>query len=64
MLCQHCKYREAKRSGILCHTCYKSPRGLRQRYMELRHEPSEQELETIIAEQAANLPAWWNDPDE
>lgn len=70
MLCRHCQVKNANRPLGLCWTCYYKP-GVRalypstSKYAPKRHgsahrEPTEAELDAIIAEQMKCLPAWWN----
>ena len=66
--CRHC--RSTKRTiqaRRLCSRCYLMPE-VRERYGKLktlppppRPEPTEAELDAMIAEQMANLPPWWNE---
>jgi hypothetical protein len=69
-LCRHCgsttgRLQQPGRRG-LCHRCYQEP-AIREQYplASGRHkpsarEPTEEELESIIKEQEANLPPWWS----
>lgn len=67
-VCAHCKeYRWMNGRG-LCQRCHKNPE-IREAHEPIRNcatgrEPTDEELEAIIAEQMANLPDWWNDSSE
>jgi hypothetical protein len=74
-LCKHCHKREAaKRSRGLCGTCHKD-REIRALYptayvyseraanLSTHREPTEAELDAIIAEQSQHLPDWWDTED-
>lgn len=68
-LCRHCNARHINRPLGLCWTCYYMP-AVRQLYpsesIYTRHydEPTEEELDAIIAEQRESLPAWWDKADD
>lgn len=63
--CRHCgkaTSRYNRRRG-LCNRCYQIP-SIRTQYTPDKprpHEPTEAELDVMIAEQMANLPPWWHD---
>ncbi len=71
VVCRHCGKTRFHRCRGLCATCYKLP-GVRDRYEPLgphgragargrREEPTEAELDAVIAEQRKRLPPWWNE---
>lgn len=70
-LCQHCHRYHCNRPRGLCTQCYKNL-DVRQLYPTAKNytvkyglkEPTEEELETLIAEQMRNLPAWWGRESE
>lgn len=55
------------RQARLCYPCYRTP-GVRDLYPGGRSppevEPSAAEVERVVAEQMADLPAWWPGPGE
>lgn len=65
MICIHCKRDMDLRAKGLCQTCWrhhgslypKSPWRRRERTED--NEPTQEELDAIIAEQMRCLPAWW-----
>jgi hypothetical protein len=65
--CAHCRRRWAGRKNRgLCQTCWlvpdvrlAQPGRVPARVSRPDHEPTEAELEALIAEQERNLPAWW-----
>ena len=66
-LCLFCGKRQGGKGRGLCARCYATPavlarfpdgRTLR-RYEAASDEPTEEELERIIAEQMKRLPFWW-----
>lgn len=72
MMCVHCQKRLAKRPRGLCWGCHSNleiralypPKGAAGQYGSTGHtyhEPSEAELDAMIAEQMKpeNLPRWW-----
>ncbi len=66
-LCRHCTKGKVNRPRGLCWRCYYTP-GVKALYgithkFAPKPEPTEAELEALIAEQSKpeNLPAWWND---
>lgn len=63
-VCRHCGERKVNRPRGLCWGCYYTP-GVKEKYPVTcktapRGEPTEAELEAMIAEQMANLPPWWD----
>ena len=68
MICRHCQRNKAIRPRGLCWKCYYAP-GVRDQYAPLtpagsyalRREPTEAELDALIAQQSAALPEWWNE---
>lgn len=75
MTCLHCSRRKVNRPRGLCWKCYYCP-GVREMYgprgaagragaKQHEPEPTEEELDAMIAEQSKpeNLPPWWNDKD-
>lgn len=66
--CLHCHQTKDLAGRGLCHSCY-GKKGVRCEYPPLngrgggnyahRTEPTEEELEAMIAEQMKNLPPWW-----
>lgn len=63
--CLHCNQPRAISGRGLCTTCYTTP-AIRRLYpvIERGHipryrEPTEEEVEAMVAEQMKNLPAWW-----
>lgn len=68
-LCRHCNCRKVNRPRGLCWHCYYTP-GVRALYPSTNKyaphaargitEPTEAELEAMIAEQMACLPDWWH----
>ena len=67
--CKHCRERPGYQARGLCWRCYRDltvrrlyPQDPRAKRPE--HEPTEEELEALIAEQSKpeNLPGWW--PEE
>ncbi len=72
MKCLHCNIRKAKPgyTAGLCHRCSLDPeiRALfpsKSKFNPNRHwqsgrEPTEAELDAMIAERMKTLPAWWN----
>lgn len=68
MLCRHCQIRKSSRPRGLCRSCYENP-AIRGQYSSLskcapRGEPTEAELEQMIAEQRRCLPEWWGEEAE
>lgn len=68
--CRHCGTKIATRPRRLCHACY-ADRSVRDLYRpeskyapNLAPEPTEEELDRMIAEQMAALPDWWKDEAE
>lgn len=72
--CRHCQQCRQHKCRGLCAGCYYTP-GVRGRYEPVgphgaagargaEGEPTEAELDAIIAEQMANLPDWWGDETE
>lgn len=66
MICRHCQKRNVNRPRGLCWSCYHDPAILplyppSSKYAPLSWlpEPTEEELDAIIAEQMQCLPAWW-----
>lgn len=62
--CRHCSRRHAGRPRGLCSQCYYAP-GVRDMYpvtskFAPSFEPTEAEVERVVAEQYANLPDWWD----
>lgn len=64
-LCGHCRQHEQEAGKFgLCGECYKIPAVFR-RFMgreakrRAAYEPTEQEIEALVAEQMQNLPDWW-----
>ena len=63
-LCRHCLRHKVSRPRGLCWTCYYKP-GVRDLYPATgkfapKPEPTEEELERMIAEQSQSLPSWWD----
>ena len=67
MLCAHCHRRQGNRGRNLCNICYKD-RAIRALYPvrpHPDHEPTQEEVDRIVAEQLAHLPSWWHrEPSE
>jgi hypothetical protein len=67
-VCRHCRRSAVSRPRGLCWGCYYAP-GVKDLYPpnskfaknHERREPTEAELDALIAEQMANLPEWWDD---
>lgn len=62
--CAHCGSLRPHHGRGLCSVCYQK-KEVRQKYpttLEYR-EPTDDELEAMIAKQRENLPPWWNEPD-
>jgi hypothetical protein len=64
-ICRHCGKKKVNRPRGLCWACYYTP-GVKELYpvtskFAPRDEPTEAELEAMIAEQMRpeNLPDWW-----
>lgn len=60
--CRHCQRRFSCKPRGLCSTCF-ADMSIREQHAPLKErprEPTEAELETMIAEQMACLPAWWD----
>lgn len=66
-LCRNCGAKQSCRPRGLCHTCYYAP-GVREKFPRHRNdpnaEPTEAELEAMIAEEMRNLPSWWDGQTE
>lgn len=63
-LCRHCNAKKSTRPRGLCETCYRLP-GLRKQYPTCRDytpndDPTDAELDSMIREQLADLPEWWD----
>lgn len=62
--CLHCERRKPARGKRgLCFACYVEPavRALYPRRAKYDVEPTEAELDAMIAEQMKCLPSWWHD---
>lgn len=70
-VCRHCNQGRATRSRKLCYGCFQNT-DIRELYPRSKRggvggtngkpkneEPTEEELEAIIAEQMKRLPKWW-----
>jgi hypothetical protein len=63
--CLHCRRNKPGHGNRgLCRGCWNDPR-VRNRYREIRAtgptgEPTEAEVEAMVAEQRNRLPAWWD----
>jgi hypothetical protein len=61
--CQHCEKATGQTRRGLCRTCYAVP-AIRRLYRTAivvpTHEPTEAELDELIAQQRKCLPKWWN----
>lgn len=56
--------RPKSKAARMCHVCERLRRQRMRVGMEASrhyHEPTEEELDAMIAEQLANKPAWWDD---
>src|SRR5262245_53355181 len=71
MDCRHCGHVYGNYGRGLCYSCYRKPE-VKVQYPPMPHrdrvrkdqhpndyEPTEEELDAVIAEQLANLPPWW-----
>jgi hypothetical protein len=62
MACYHCRRADKKTTWRgLCYTCYKDDkvRALYPKYRVSDYEPTQEELDQMIAEQLACKPSWW-----
>ena len=62
MICRHCSEPKTLFARRLCVRCYRTP-GVKELYSSASadyHEPTEEELDAMIAEQMRNLPDWWD----
>ena len=57
--CQHCRTVRLIRSRGLCWPCYETPE-ISRLYPPPSIEPTEEELDAMIAEQMKCRPAWWD----
>jgi hypothetical protein len=67
MPCQHCQRPKLIRSRGLCYTCYDDPeiRVLYDLATKPCHEPTQEEVDRIVAEQMAlPIPEWWEQETE
>lgn len=72
--CVHCSKHRVRRARRLCGKCYADPAIRAATPMSPNYtvsaspwgkrEPTESELEAVIAVQRANLPAWWDSAAE
>jgi hypothetical protein len=61
MPCQHCQRPKLIRSRGLCYTCY-DDHAIRVLYdfaTKPAYEPTQEEVDRIVAEQLECLPSWW-----
>ncbi len=62
-MCRHCNKHPGSRSRRLCCACFKNEK-IRAKYPAryvTANEPTEAELDAMIADGLANKPEWWND---
>lgn len=64
MICRHCEKERYIKARGLCNVCY-ADRAVRQMYKSQRpawsrDEPTEEQLDALIAERMQNLPKWWH----
>lgn len=66
--CRHCKRNKAQKDRRnLCCTCFRNPTILRRYPISEIPEPTQDEIDEMVAEQMKCLPRWWHEekrPDE